>query len=311
MTAAVYIGNWPAGSPEWVEARRKGLGGSEIAAVLGLSPFESPFSLWHRKSRLLGPTVDNALMEAGRRLEPVICEKFADEHPEFTVAPTGMWRSLCRPWQIASPDRRLTDADQSADGPPVGLLETKFALYDDEWGEPGTDEIPPSYLVQTRWYLDVFGLDVCWVCVFIGSCGEFRTYLVQPSTEDTDLMRGEAQTFLASIAAGQRPPIDGHDATYEAVRRMHPDIDGTQVELGSDLVAAYVRAKRAAAAVHEVEQAATAAVADAMGSAQKATYNGLTIARRQTRGNSDPFVVAARKLTSLGIFPTTDEDTAA
>lgn len=310
MTVA-YVGQWPAGSPQWMEARRDGLGGSEIAAVLGLSPFESPFSLWHRKSRLLGPVQDNALMEAGRRLEPVICEKFADEHPEFTAVPTGMWRSVDRPWQIASPDRLLIDPDETADDPPTGLMEAKFALYDDEWGEPGTDEIPPSYLVQTRWYLDVFGLDVCWVCVFVGSCGEFRTYLVQPSAEDTDLMRREAQAFLASVAAGRRPAIDGHDATYEAVRKMHPDIDGTRVELDGDLVGRYIRAKRACRTARTDEQAATAAVADAMGAAHKATYAGHTIARRQARGGGPPYVVAARNLSALTIFHTTDEDTAA
>lgn len=315
MMQAVYIGQFEVGSPEWHEARRGGLGGSEIAAVLGLSAWESPFSLWHRKAGTLGPTDDTELMEAGRRLEPVICQKFADDHPEFSVEVTGMWRHADRPWQLASPDRLLFSADTAgatnvAPLPAaVGILEAKFALYDDEWGEPGTDEIPPGYLIQVRWYLDVFGLDVCWVVVFIGSCGEFRTYVVRPDAADTALMRAEAPAFLRTVQAGQRPAIDGHDATYEAVRKLHPDIDGTRVELDAALVARYIRAKRAGRAAHDDEQAATAAVADAMGTAHKATYAGHTIARRQARGDNPPYVVAARNLADLGIFPS--EDTAA
>ena len=51
----VLIGTFSPGSEEWLAARADGLGGSEVAAVLGLSPFESRFSLWHRKAGRVGP----------------------------------------------------------------------------------------------------------------------------------------------------------------------------------------------------------------------------------------------------------------
>ena len=68
------------GSPEWHEQRRLALGGSEVAAVLGISPFESRFSLWHRKAGLAQPIQDSPEMEWGRRLESAILERCVVGH---------------------------------------------------------------------------------------------------------------------------------------------------------------------------------------------------------------------------------------
>lgn len=318
--AAELVGRYLVGSPEWHAARAQGLGGSEIGAVLGLSPYESAFSLWHRKAGTVTPTEDKPEMEAGRRLEPVICDKFADSHPEFLVFGAGTYRSAVRPWQIANPDRILypccgfegccdPECDTCDTTTPVALLEAKFALYGDGWGAEGTDEIPPSYLAQCRWYLDVFGLDTCYVQVFIGSTGEFREYVVRADEADALLMRERGRAFLDTIAAGTRPPIDGHTETYRTVRELHPEITPESVELPTGLVAEYLRAKADAKAAETAERAATALVADRMGSAQRATWTEPlhghepddapvvhTIARRQSKNGGRPYVVAARTL---------------
>lgn len=303
MTAAELVGWFEPGSPQWHAARADGLGGSEIGAVLGLSRWESPFSLWHRKAGALAPVEDNDEMEAGRRLEGAILRKFRDEHPEFVMAAAGTWRHRERPWQIANPDGLLFPAETGwGDGYPVALVEAKFALFADGWGEPGTDEIPPAYLAQTRWYLDVFGLDTCYVQVFIGGCAEFREYIVEHDQGDALKMREEAAAFLGSIKAGKRPPIDGHTQTYQAVRELHPDIDPESVELPTVLVAEFVEAKAATKAAKTAESAATARVADAMGRTKTAKWGEHVIARRQARAGGVPYLVAGRSLPSPSLF---------
>ena len=83
------------GSPQWHEQRRAALGGSEIAAVLGLSPFESKFALWHRKAGLTEPIDDSPEMEWGRRLEAAIRDKWLDDHRPGAGQdqPPAAWRS--------------------------------------------------------------------------------------------------------------------------------------------------------------------------------------------------------------------------
>jgi putative phage-type endonuclease len=64
------IGYFEPGSAEWHAARRNGVGGSEIAAVMGLSPYESRFSLWHRKQGMVNPVDENPQMYWGKLLDP-------------------------------------------------------------------------------------------------------------------------------------------------------------------------------------------------------------------------------------------------
>jgi predicted phage-related endonuclease len=177
------------------------------------------------------------------------------------------------------------------------LIEAKYALYDDHWGEPGTDEIPVWYRCQVQWYLDVFGLDTCYVMVFIGSQGQFREYVVKADPVDQAMLRDAAVEFLADLEKNEWPDIDSHNATYEAIKEMHPLIDtGGKVELPTELAVQYCQAKTAEKAAKEASQLATSLVADHMGNAQKATYALQTIASRQARGDGLPYVVAARNL---------------
>lgn len=81
------LGWFEPGTDEWHAARANGIGGSEIAAVLGLSPYESRFSLWHRKKGLIGPVEETEEMYWGKEHEPAICRRFAREHPDLDVTP--------------------------------------------------------------------------------------------------------------------------------------------------------------------------------------------------------------------------------
>ena len=277
----IYVGTYKPGTPGWWDARANGLGGSEIAAVLGLSKWESRFSLWHRKAGRVGPQESNPEMEAGVRLEPAIVGKFADEHPELRVLPDNhTYRHVDRPWQVASPDALVYPADLPAGGAPVALLEAKFALYPEEWGDEGTDEVPPYYLAQVRWYLDVLGLELAYLQVFIGSSADFREYVIKADPADQAFVRGEAESFLGTLTRGERPPIDAHDATYTAIREMHPLIEDRSVEIAPSLRDAYQLACAELKTAKQNKQWAVSLVLDAMGNARRATCLGEQVAIR-------------------------------
>jgi putative phage-type endonuclease len=285
MSAAVLLGHYEPGSDTWHAARRDGLGGSEIAAVLGLSPFESRFSLWHRKQGLVGAVADNDVMYWGRALEGVIADEFGRRHPELAGLPAGMYRNRERPWQLGQPDRFAGD----------DLLEVKTARYDDEWGTEGTAEIPVYYRAQALWYLDCLQRRRCHVAVLIAG-SDYREYLVELDADampDVIAMREAAAEFMATLRTGQRPDIDDHTATYQAVRELHPDIDPTTVDLPADIAVAYLDALAAHKDAEAAKREATARVADAMGSAQKARHIDRVIATRRAKGDGHPYVQAA------------------
>ncbi len=190
-----------ASEAEWLDARRKGITASEIAIVMGLSPYSSPYALYHQKLGILPDGDDNLAMERGRILEPYIAEKFAAAHPEFAILGSGreLYARPDRDWQMATPDRMvhgLYEAGQCTCGAgldgyghergcgweldePVAVLETKTDSGSGEWGEPGTDEIPVHYRCQVLWQMDVLGVSRAYVACLNIPRWEIREYVIE------------------------------------------------------------------------------------------------------------------------------------
>jgi putative phage-type endonuclease len=282
VSAAARIGRFVPGSAEWRLARAAALGGSEVAAVLGLSPWESRFSLWHRRKGLAAPIAETEQMTWGTYLEDPIGRVFAESHPDFRVRRTGTWRSEHRPWQIASPDRLLTTPDGRA------LLEIKTAHDALEWGEPGTDEVPIYYRAQVLWYLDVLGLSRGYLAVLIAG-SDYREYLVDYALDEVAILRSAAREFLDSLDRDERPSLDEHAATYRVVRALHPDIDDREVEIAPTLAERYRAAVAEHKAAEAAKQQASAEMLDVLGTARRAVLAGESIAIRVPgRGDAPP-----------------------
>lgn len=228
----------------WYERRRQGISASETAAVLGLSRYESAWSLWHRKAGLLEPQPDNEAMEWGRRIEALIVAKFAERHPDLWVGHPGLCASKERPWQLASPDAVLIDGEAHPDWVVAGL-EAKTTDSWDGWGDEGTDDIPVGYRCQALWQMDVLGVG----CVYVPALSrgkDYREYaVVRDDDAEADLivMRLAAQQFLASLETGEPPPLDAHPATTRTLRALHPDVEDRDVQVRAELAETYREAR--------------------------------------------------------------------
>jgi len=202
-----------------------------------------------------------------------------------------------RPWQTAAPDGLIVK-----DRRVTGLLECKTALLDWEWGEPGTDEVPPYYRVQALWQMDCTGIPVVAFAV-LTSHWEFRQYIVRYDPAEADQIRSRVVEFMASLAEGRAPGWDSHAATYRALRDLHPDIDDVDAEIDPGLAVSFHNAAVDSDIAKAALATATTAVAAAMGTARRAVLtlpDGAVniLATRQTRAGSTPFVVRHPTLTS-------------
>lgn len=268
------------GSAEWLQV----MSASKIAAVMGLSPFESRFSLYHRMTGLVADE-DSPEKRRGHYLEPAIAAWFADQRPDLAVRTTGTWVHCEREWQVASPDRIAVDAAGN-----VECVELKSWATVDGWGEPGTDDIPVGIRCQVMWQLDTLGLQRCHVAVILPFL-EFQAYLVEYDPAEAAVLRDAAAAFLGDIANGVRPPIDGSDATYQVVRQLHPDIDGTDKEIPGYLASAYRRACDTYRDAKTEKQGLTSEILDLLGQARYATWQGERVAMRvPSRGQNPPFL---------------------
>lgn len=280
VLTAELIGQFRPGSPEWHAARENGLGGSEAAAMLGLSPWESPYSLWHRKAGLIGPIEQTDGMKWGNRFEDDIVEEFEERHPELLVVQAGTYRNTERPWQIANPDRLFVSRSGIWRG-----LEIKTALRSDDWGPADSDEVPIYYRAQTMHYMDTLGLEEFILAVLFLSSWTYREYRITYDAHDAQVMREAAIAFMDSLVLGIPPDLDDHEETYRAVKARVEGRSGEQVEIPAPLAAAYNGACAKYAEAVAEKRLASSRVLVAIGSGKHAVCNGLPVATRAVKAD--------------------------
>ena len=151
---------------EWLNARRKGIGGSDVGAILGLSPFKSPVDVWLNKTGRSSPQVDNDAMWWGRILEDPIAKRYEYETGEQVEVVSEILYDKNNPVLLANIDRAVKRNEQPAYKDGIfntnKILEIKTARsrsYD--WGAYGTDKVPDYYLTQCLHYLGITGATVC------------------------------------------------------------------------------------------------------------------------------------------------------
>jgi putative phage-type endonuclease len=269
---AVDVLPWDAPREEWLQARRAGVGSSDIAILLGLSNWDSPFSLYHRKIGTLGEQDELERMRWGRKLEAVIAEEFAGRHPEFDVVRVGLCRNTERHYQQATPDRLLYEGASWDDfyREPLAALEVKTDESFDEWGPDGTDEIPVKYRAQVLWQADCLDLPGVHVAALLPG-KRYREYYVAYDPLDAKVMREAAESFLDRIARNDPPSLDGSDATRRALKALHPALDDTEQQVPRSLAADWVAACKALRKAETRKDAAENRLRDRMGRAKYAT----------------------------------------
>lgn len=255
-------------SPEWHEERRKGLGSSDAAAILGLSTYARPIDIYLEKIGEAEPREDTVFTDWGRRLEPIIAQAAEDAinegRPSDARVRFTQWTAAihCRDWWPA-----FTHLDRRGrvDGPMAGL-ECKSAMSTKGWGDPATvsvadahEVIPPAYAIQVGHHLLCTGYTAVYVAALIGY-RDFRLYRVE--RDDAwlaDLLADERDWWERHVVAGVPPDPDGSDA-YRAFlsRRLGEPTAELSATPEQQLIGARVvetkRAADAAAKAYELER---------------------------------------------------------
>jgi len=178
-----------------LEARKKGIGGSDAGAILGVSPWKTPLQVYMDKVGATDPIQDNDSMFWGRTLEPVIRQRYADVTNRKVVVPDTLITHPKFEFMIGNLDGITSDNR---------VLEIKTARSAEGWGEPGSNEIPDSYMIQVQHYMLITAIPVADVAVLIGG-SDFRIYEVPAEPELMELMI-EKETGFWSRVINRDPP---------------------------------------------------------------------------------------------------------
>lgn len=216
----------------WLEWRRHGIGASDAAALVGLSKYHSPWSLWANKVGLLPDRPSSMRQRVGKLLEPAIAELF-HEVTGLHVAGEQTWCThpgAGLEWARCTVDGFVVESPASSLAERLGTHEIKT---DARFG--WLDGVPPDIRAQCVWQMAVTDSTHCWLSVLHGGFG-FAVYEIDwddAAAADWDLLRTAGERlWLDHVVTGTPPAIDGSEATRRALEAVYADPEpGERVSL--------------------------------------------------------------------------------
>jgi len=296
------------GTPEWLAARRAGVTATDIVTILGLSRWDSVYSLFWRKMQQAPEPEDNDRFRLGRELEPYVVARWGEEHPDscYDAGGPALWRSTDRPWQMATPDSVLYDGEAKVTvlGQEIkaaaltGVLEVK--TWADADKPSWQDSPPPQVRAQVLWQMDIMDVAVGHVGVVFLPSGEFRSYAIEhdhiigtrgvvhppdgqtcDACTDLEIMRAAGEEFMARLRLELPPPDpDASMATLAAQRARFTRQPDKTAEVSRDLYLDWTAYDLAVKGAEEQKRRIEILLREQAGEASVLTVDGQPVARR-------------------------------
>lgn len=224
---------------EWLEERRKSLGGSDMGAVLGMNNYTSPMAVWMDKTGRLPEREQSEWMRLGTDLEDYVAQRFCEISGLKVIKDNTTWRNSKYPHIHMNPDRRIV-------GHKAGL-ECKIVSQLNEKKYRG-GEFPDSYYAQCCTYLRVSEYERWYLGALVLGVG-LRIYQLTRIPNDTkpdwcnesvyvddeelDALSNTAEWFWSFVEKDTPPPADGHPKTGEALVTLYPNSTDASIGIGA------------------------------------------------------------------------------
>lgn len=288
---------------DWLRARRKSIGSSDAGVIVGASKWSSPFSIWKDKTGRGYDDRETPEQRFGKMHEPTISRWFGEE-TGFQVKDPGeftIYRSANDPWWTVTIDRwahpglaGIEILDEVHMGWGVVELKCCHPMMAKEWRK----SIPGAYWLQMQSQFGVTGARWGCICVMLGIY-EFKWFPVVRNDRAIVKLRNKLKDWWQYVETDTPPPVDGHDATTQALQRFwEPDPD-RRVDLYQaewmELAAEYDdavnqianftnrKAEIANQFKFEMAEAETAVLSDDSGFTWKANKNGVRTFKRKDK----------------------------
>ena len=297
----------PKDRTEWLKYRESGIGSSEVATIVGLNPWETPYQLWRRKVGLDAPKQENFAMKAGHYLEDAVSLFWQDETGQQVIkSSAGDWliRDDERPYLQVSPDRTYWLADMPHSNENKGILECKTTqMTIDE------DDIPKHWFVQVQYQLGVAGYQhgsLAWLTQGrnfgykdLAFVPDFFAWLVE-----------EVDKFWLDNIQGKQEPTAAN--VQDILLKYNRHTDGKIVEVNDEIFAAYQELKEVRdelSAIEEKKAALEEKIKLGFGDAEAISYEGQTLAtwkapKPSNKFDAKAFTAAHPDLAKEFTFPT-------
>nr|DAT92723.1 MAG TPA: Exonuclease [Caudoviricetes sp.] len=225
--------------------RKKGIGGSDIAAIIGVSQFKTALDVYLSKTTEQ-PEQQGEHLYWGHALENPIIDRFIQDTGANVIRQPEMRRHPDYEWAIANADALITNGDTIE---AILEIKTSSAFKSREWGADDTDEVPIEYIAQVQWYMWIYDVNEAYLAALIGG-NQYRQYHITRDDELIAMLAEKAQAFWQNHVIPRIPPEpqDGADA-----QKLYPHDNGDTAEADSDTLTAYAELRELKAQEKELK----------------------------------------------------------
>lgn len=213
---------------EWVQLRKKSIGGSDAGAIAGYNPYMAAHSLWAEKSGHVDGFEGNLTTEVGSYLEPLVADLFTRETGKKVRRRNATVYNDDYPWAHANVDRVIIGEN--------ALLECKTTNSPPNLKMFRKGEYPPAWYCQVMHYMAVCGYRKAYIAVLI-ECKDFKVFEVDWDEEEAAELMDMERIFWQHVQDGTPPPVSGLKCDSNTLLAMHPEsVPGTVQLWGRDAI---------------------------------------------------------------------------
>lgn len=216
---------------EWRAARRIGIGGSDVASIMGLNPYRSPMAVYLDKiGEVIQPDLTSEAVYWGNTLEDVVARHYADANGVKVQRNNHILMREDMPFMIANIDREVISPTEGRFG---FEAKTTDARNSRQWDD---DMVPIPYVLQVQHYMAVTQFPFFDVGCLIGG-NHFVQRRINYDTELVESMIERERDFWRMVETKTPPAWDGSQSAWDVLRLMYPDSkEGKTIQLPSDLM---------------------------------------------------------------------------
>lgn len=261
---------------EWLARRKQGIGGSDVGAILGLSPWRTALDVYHDKTGANREEPETENMRIGTALEQFVADRFEEETGRKTSRFNGLLQvghSIGNIDRLVVPEGARLGSYQN-EIRTSELLECKTAST--EWD----GEVPAHYQAQVQHYM---GLDPAFkvatvACLFLGFNKHFQTFRIQRDDSLIRSMQEAVEKFWTEHVEKNIPPAPQNEDDCRKLWARHEagkvvEADDALAEVARNLREVSLKAKE----LEEQEKALRGQLMAALGDGETLSCNGVKL----------------------------------
>lgn len=206
---------------EWLEHRKKRIGGSDAPAIIGMSKYSSPYTVWADKLGKLPPKEDNEPMRLGRDLEEYVAKRFTEATGKKVRKENHILINPDIPFAHANVDRMIVGEDAGFEAKTTSALNLKKFK---------NGEYPENYYVQCVHYMMVTGCKRWYLGVLVLGV-EFKWFCIERDEGEINALMQSEKEFWKYVESQTPPMVDGSESTSETIKTIYPESTDTSISL--------------------------------------------------------------------------------